>query len=196
MLITVQVGKILRLLLHPEVVGAKRDADVAGAARQARHNLVTLVAPRVMVPVCPVYVSHVPYVSHVCPFCAVSWDAFNLETLVVPRVMVPICPICVLCVSFLCRLLGRSRPGNAWCPASWCQDVPYMSICSICVPCVSFLCRLLGRFQPGNARSAPLHGARMSHMSHMCPFCDVSVLVTLVAPRVIMQVHILKKYSV
>lgn len=50
MLITPQVAKILRLLLHPAAVGAQGDSDVADAARQARHNLVTLVAPRVMVP--------------------------------------------------------------------------------------------------------------------------------------------------
>ena len=38
MLITPQVAKILRLLLHPAAVGAQGDSDVADAARQARHS--------------------------------------------------------------------------------------------------------------------------------------------------------------
>jgi hypothetical protein len=36
MLITAQVGKILRLLLHPAVVGATSDADVAGKFSKIR----------------------------------------------------------------------------------------------------------------------------------------------------------------
>lgn len=51
MLITPQVGHMLRLLLHPAVVGPECDRDVRSSAQQARQNLVTLVAPRVMVPV-------------------------------------------------------------------------------------------------------------------------------------------------
>jgi len=50
MLITPQVGQMLRLFLHPAVVGTEGDRDVRAAAQQARQNLVTLVAPRVMVP--------------------------------------------------------------------------------------------------------------------------------------------------
>ena len=65
--------------------------------------MVTLEVPRVMVPLCPIYV----HMFHMCPFCVVSWDALNLETLVAPRIMVLVCPVCPIYV------LSVTSPDNA-----------------------------------------------------------------------------------
>ena len=50
MLVTPQVKQMLTLLIHPAVVGPDCDSDARAVAQQARQNLVSLVAPRIMVP--------------------------------------------------------------------------------------------------------------------------------------------------